>query len=110
MVAVTAVPVKLAAITPAVPVYVFAADRLAFGINVNCPEFVEYPKKPVIADPENLDILYFDVLNETYGVAAGDGNYGNFRLGTFEVYDGPLSDGQILDNYNNSVLLWTCQT
>ena len=51
--------------------------------------------------------FYFDIGGNC-PTSLGDGGYGNFRLGTFEVYDGPLSSSQVLEIYNSTASTWTC--
>ena len=53
--------------------------------------------------------LYYSIAGNC-PTSLGDGGYGNFRMGTFEIYDGPLSDSTILGNYNSTYNNWNCPT
>lgn len=51
--------------------------------------------------------LYYSIAGNC-PTSLGDGGYGNFKMGTFEVYDGPLSEPTILGNYNSTYSNWNC--
>jgi hypothetical protein len=51
--------------------------------------------------------LYYSIAGDC-PTNLGNGGYGNFKMGTFEVYDGPLSESTILGNYNSTNSNWGC--
>jgi hypothetical protein len=52
----------------------------------------------------------FYLLAHQDGTNMGDGGFGDYQIGSFEVYTTSLSSSQIVSNYNNSPLNYICPT
>lgn len=57
---------------------------------------------------DGLPLLY-DIGGEC-ATSLGDGGYGNFYIGTFEVFANALTEGSVVNNYNSTSSKWFCIT
>jgi len=60
--------------------------------------------------PYNSGSGLFYLLAHQDGTNMGDGGFGDYRVGSFEIYTTILSSGQIIDNYNSQSVNYNCLT
>ena len=52
--------------------------------------------------------LYYGIANSDNATNLGDGNYSAIKFGQLEIWNGAISNTDVLQNYNNNVGYWVC--